>query len=833
MSKKIRIFLGSSQELKVSRDEFEKFIRRKNDSWVNRDISLQLIIWEDFVDAVSKTRKQDDYNAAIRESDILLILVFSKVGMYTKEEFETGYDQFLKTGSPLIYTYFQFPRIDEGDRTREEVISLYDFEDRLKQLNHFKTTFKSVEDLQLKFSEQLDKLYPYTPPPPAQSPGTSGFPHLLTNIPKHDDEFIGREEDLKNLEKELEASSKIVLMNGLGGIGKTTLAKKFVQDNLNNYDHVAWIEVKTQDTGHEQNMSITEAFAYNEVLTKSLNLEFTNESNDVRFQLIIQALSNLPGKNLLVIDNARDDLNNIKDILPRPPQWNILITSRNNFSGFKIIEIETLPKGKAKELFKAYYKNPADEKDVEDLLTEIGYHTLTIELLAKTLAYPGQKLPVKEVFQKIRSRQLSSPELQRKIELNHSKAETEIYLHLLQTFSLLPLTEQEQWLMKQFCFLLPVSYTIDELENFLNIKNEEKEKELHETLNALSKKGWLQLNERSYNIHRIVQQMTDYQLQPSLKDVEQLVEKFKNLLLTDVYTNITKLFFLIPYAEFILSKLREEEIELPVIGGFQINLAEVIRKLGNYEKARQMLEACLKNHIKTLGDDHPDVARGQSNLAMLYKDFGEFEKAKELLELALKKYIKNFGEDHPAVVIVRSNLAIIYRSLKDYEKAKELLELTLGNAIKNLGEGHPVVALRQSNLALVYKDLKEYKKAKELLEHALENDIKNLGEDHPSVSVDQSNLALIYQDIGEYEKAKELLELALKNNIKNFDEDHPEVVIVQSNLASLYQQLGEYEKTETLLNKAYSSRIRTLGKDHPKTKIIEEKLKYLKKHFKK
>ncbi len=794
MQKKIKIFLGSSQELKISRDEFEKFIRRKNDSWANRDISLQLIIWEDFVDAVSKTRKQDDYNAAIRESDILLILVFSKVGLYTKEEFETGYDQFLKTGNPLIYTYFQYPRIDEGDRTREEVNSIFDFEDRLKQLKHFKTIFKSVEYLQLKFSEQLDKLYPYTLPEPPPTPSsTTGFPQLLTNIPKHDDEFIGREKDLEILKKELEASSKIVLMNGLGGIGKTTLAKKFVQDNLDNYDHVAWVEVKTQDTGHEQNMSITEAFAYNEVLSKSLGLNFINENNEIRFKLIIQALSNLPGKNLLVIDNAREDLNNqdIKDILPRPPKWSILVTSRNSFTGFKVLEIHTLSKDKAKELFNVYYGKPANEKDIEELLEEIGCHTLTIESLAKTLTYPGQKLTVREALEKIKARQLFSPELQRKIELNHSKKETEIYIHLIQTFNLLPLSEKEQWLMKQFYFLLPVANSIDVLETLFNITENEAKKELHVNLHELSKKGWLQVNKEGYFVHRVTQQIIYYELEPHIKDITIFVSRLSSLLYTNPLTNYAKLFFLIPYAEFLLAQLPASDQDHEQIMLLQNNLGIIVKDSGEDKKARDYQEATLRSAIKKFGEQDHRVAISRSNLATTYSNLGEYEKAKDLLELALASNLKNFEEEEQTVILTRSNLASAYSDLGEYEKAKNLVEVALISALKILDEKNPIITICRSNLANIYLNLEEYEKAKDLLELALEGDLKNLGEEHPDTAVTLSNLSSVHFGLKEYNKAKSFAEKSYKIRIAVLGKDHPKTKLIEKNLEAINNILKE------------------------------------------
>jgi hypothetical protein len=85
-----KIFLASSAELKADREQFELAVNRKNKEWIKQGIFLELIVWEDFLDAVSKTRLQDEYNKTIRECDIFVMLFWTKVGLYTAEEFETA-----------------------------------------------------------------------------------------------------------------------------------------------------------------------------------------------------------------------------------------------------------------------------------------------------------------------------------------------------------------------------------------------------------------------------------------------------------------------------------------------------------------------------------------------------------------------------------------------------------------------------------------------------------------------------------------------------------------------------------------------------------------------
>jgi hypothetical protein len=153
-----KIFLASSQELKEDRREFEIFVNRKNKSWVSHGVFLELVVWEDFLDAVSQTRLQDEYNKAIRDCDIFVMLFFTKVGKYTEEEFETAFGQFKATNKPLIFTYFKEALISVGSANEDDLMSLWAFKKKLAALGHFTTVYKNVDELKFQFDHQLDEL---------------------------------------------------------------------------------------------------------------------------------------------------------------------------------------------------------------------------------------------------------------------------------------------------------------------------------------------------------------------------------------------------------------------------------------------------------------------------------------------------------------------------------------------------------------------------------------------------------------------------------------------------------------------------------------------------
>lgn len=153
-----KIFLASSQELAADRKDFEIFISRKNADWVAKGVFLELVIWESFLDVMSRTRLQDEYNRAIKECSLFVMLYCTKVGPYTEEEFNTAFGEFQAQNRPFILTYFKDAPAARNKASDADKRSLADFQARLKSLGHYQTVYRNVEGLQLHFSQQLDKL---------------------------------------------------------------------------------------------------------------------------------------------------------------------------------------------------------------------------------------------------------------------------------------------------------------------------------------------------------------------------------------------------------------------------------------------------------------------------------------------------------------------------------------------------------------------------------------------------------------------------------------------------------------------------------------------------
>jgi small GTP-binding protein len=126
----IKIFLASSSELREDRDAFELHFLRKNKDFRCQGFEVDVIRWETSLDAMSKTRLQEDYNEKVRKSDIFVSLFKTKTGKYTEEEFDEAHTMFMDKKKPLIYTYFKDVHVNTGSIT-EEFTTLLAFKKKL------------------------------------------------------------------------------------------------------------------------------------------------------------------------------------------------------------------------------------------------------------------------------------------------------------------------------------------------------------------------------------------------------------------------------------------------------------------------------------------------------------------------------------------------------------------------------------------------------------------------------------------------------------------------------------------------------------------------------
>ncbi|WP_247232340.1 tetratricopeptide repeat protein [Telluribacter sp. SYSU D00476] len=643
----------------------------------------------------------------------------------------------------------------------------------------------------------------------AQEKGDTTPPKELTlTIPKIDSrDIVGREKELEDLHVLLSQERRIVVVNGMGGIGKTTLAQVYVSKYYDHYKHIAWVTQSSE--------SIETDFINDSGLIKNLSVSTANLEPKELFEDIIRRLKAIHDRpNLLIIDNGEQSLRKYLKILPSQPHWHLLATSREEIEGFYLMPLDFLTEEQAIKLFQKHYPyTKLSDQDIKELVVLVDYHTLTIEILAKIAKV--QRYDLQTLKQAIKD------DLRANVEVAHNRQQEKIEKvgsYLSTAFSLSKLNVAELWLLKQFTCLPLDFHTYNLLEVLLIDKQSPYKDVFAETLYGLVQKGWILYNSTtdSYKMHRIIAEAIRKVQPVSIDDVRVLIEVLtKELDLDRTKDNPVDKFGWIVYGKTVLNNFTS--IHSDKIAELQNSLAITLRMLGQYMEAKDLLEKAKWFFTYNFGEDHTSTLKIYNNLALVHKQLGEYAEAKALLEVAVLKGEENLKQDDPILIRTYSNLGLVLQDLGEYGKARKLLEDAVHLEEKLYGIDHPFTSVDYSNLAMVLRELGEYEKAKYYVERALLIDEGRFGENHPFTAENYSNLGIILQDLGDYKAAKYFNEKALHANVKNYGEDHPATSRSYSNFAMVLWELGECERARELLARAVSSDEKNFGPDHPST----------------
>lgn len=197
--------------------------------------------------------------------------------------------------------------------------------------------------------------------------------------------FIGREQELGKIHAAFTGGANIVFLRGLGGMGKTELAKAYGKRFGNEYDTICFGTYKTD----------TEALLKDQSFISFANVPAENAAAES----VLRRLSLTDSHTLLIVDDYifSEDDSLFENLLALPCR--ILITTREQTKDFfangqtiRHITLGSLQADEQWDLFSAGYRGllmDEEKKEIEKLFVTIDGHTMAIDLFSKNLQASG------------------------------------------------------------------------------------------------------------------------------------------------------------------------------------------------------------------------------------------------------------------------------------------------------------------------------------------------------------------------------------------------------------------------------------------------------------
>jgi tetratricopeptide (TPR) repeat protein len=259
---------------------------------------------------------------------------------------------------------------------------------------------------------------------------------------------------------------------------------------------------------------------------------------------------------------------------------------------------------------------------------------------------------------------------------------------------------------------------------------------------------------------------------------------------------------LLPHAFSVLGALPSDDISAARISLLCFNVAKYLQGVARYSEAEPLLQRSLAIYEKTVGPDHPDTSATLHELARLYQAQGRYSEAEPLLQRSLAIKEKTVGPDHPDTSATLHVLARLYQAQGRYSEAEPLLQRSLAIYEKTVGPDHPSTSATLGVLASLYQAQGRYSEAEPLLQRSLAIYEKTVAPDHPRMGQSLDLVALIALDKGDIEGAEEAAEQALAVRTAKLPVDHPDIAQSRWTLARVRLAQGREGDARSLLLQA-------------------------------
>ncbi len=253
-----------------------------------------------------------------------------------------------------------------------------------------------------------------------------------------------------------------------------------------------------------------------------------------------------------------------------------------------------------------------------------------------------------------------------------------------------------------------------------------------------------------------------------------------------------------------------------------LHIAQTLNSLGllyhqqaRYKEAQARHQYALELRERVRGQDDSKTMESLHNLAMIYRDLGKYQEAEHLYMRVLSVEERTKGPDHPDVADTLYELGLTYSQQGRFIEAETAYRRAFTIYEHSRDGNHPDLTYPLDGLGALAEQQGDYQQAESLYLQAFAICKQAFGEMHPETAHSINKLAGIAASQNDYERADILYQQALSIYEQKLGPRHPDVALILNDQGLLATKQGQHQKARGLYERALSIYELVLGPEHP------------------
>lgn len=645
-----------------------------------------------------------------------------------------------------------------------------------------------------------------------------------------DDIFVGRESLMEEIHSAFE-KHRTVCLQGLGGIGKTELAKQYYDRNKKTETEGCYSKVVFARYDGSFASLIADDVVFN--IKGVTRMMVNNDGKDVQQSDEDYALTKInelkrtcDSETLIIIDNFDTDDEAERGLLAKltdQAPYKVLITTRNVQPEYKTVLVKELDHSFLTDLFIKYYgeencKFSKDDPSFRELFRIVGDHTLTVEIIAKYLNHIDCVDSVSEMVDILKEEGFSV--------FDEDEQQKNPYKRLKDVLLKSKLNDSEINFLK--CLALMPSVGV-KFNGFFGTWLGGKLRVWNSIMNKLVARGFVKYDTSAgiVYLHPVIRETVISDLRPDYGSCKEFVDACAHVH-EDYFPSVswnwdyeTKTIYLDCFKSITeLCPLDGEDIYR-----VYYNISLLYNYIGGCSETIHFHEKMYEFAKSFYGEDHLETALSLHKISWKYSNARMFEEALPTAVKAADWFVEHEGglprQYRSAVQGLIDIYYFLYSKSHDryyYDKAFEYFE-KYEIYMEKMRKISPQLDLISRSYTKFYLESGDYESAEKMLERFKDEIYAVAKETGTSSELDMSSwydhMSRLCFLKGEYKESLENLDCAYKGYIKYFNLKNPRVLNILERIVNCHIKLGNSENAAVYLSIARDTAKEIYTPEHP------------------